>query len=101
MSVSQRLHGQPYGTTRITGATRRRCTPGTRDGTDTPAIDRPSQYTMYMLYTNTQGNADEQFAWGRPSCIPATGDLGAVSFAAALERSDTPRLPPRCAAQND
>jgi hypothetical protein len=70
MSVSQRLHGQPYGTTRITGATRRRCTPGTRDGTDTPAIDRPSQYTMYMLYTNTQGNADEQSLLGQALMHP-------------------------------
>ncbi|MGB5730141.1 MAG: hypothetical protein WBN24_00830, partial [Acidimicrobiia bacterium] len=33
----------------------------TGDGTFTPALFRPSNTTMYFRYTNTQGNADNQF----------------------------------------
>ncbi|MBT8200276.1 MAG: hypothetical protein KJO36_07150 [Acidimicrobiia bacterium] len=48
----------------------------TGDGTYTMGIFRPSDQRFYLRYTNTQGNADEQFDFGQSSWLPVAGDMG-------------------------
>ena len=43
---------------------------------DTPGLYRPSDRTFYLRYTNTQGNADEQFTWGQSYWLPVAGYFG-------------------------
>ena len=44
-----------------------------RNGTDSPAVFRPGNTTFYFRYTNTQGNADDQFIWGSSTWLPVSG----------------------------
>jgi hypothetical protein len=46
------------------------------DGTDTPGLFRPSNFTFYFRHTNTQGNADSSFAFGVPNWLPIAGIYG-------------------------
>jgi hypothetical protein len=48
-----------------------------RNGSDSPAVFRPGNTTFYFRYTNTQGNADEQFSWeGSSTWLPVSGAFG-------------------------
>jgi hypothetical protein len=43
------------------------------DGTDTPAVFRPSNTTFYFRHTNTQGNADQTLTVGSATFLPVAG----------------------------
>ena len=45
------------------------------NGTDSPALFRPSNVTMYFRYTNSQGNADTWFVFGQPGWLPVAGNF--------------------------
>jgi CSLREA domain-containing protein len=51
---------------------------GIVDGTDTPAIFRPSDISFYFRHTLTQGNADSQFTWegAKSGWVPIAGEFG-------------------------
>jgi hypothetical protein len=51
---------------------------GTVDGTDTPAIFRPSDLTFYFRHTLTQGVADSQLTWtgAGSGWLPVAGTFG-------------------------
>jgi hypothetical protein len=51
---------------------------GIVDGTDTPAIFRPSDLTFYFRHTLTQSNADSQFPWAGAGSgwLPVAGPFG-------------------------
>lgn len=46
------------------------------DGKDSPGLFRPSNTTIYLRYTNTQGNANESYTMGASSWIPVSGNFG-------------------------
>ena len=43
------------------------------NGSESPAIYRPSTTTFYFRYTNTQGIADATWTWGQADWIPVAG----------------------------
>lgn len=49
------------------------------DGADSPGLYRPSNWTFYFRYTNTQGVADETSTWGHSEWMPVGGVLGIVA----------------------
>ena len=45
---------------------------------------------MYMRYTNTQGNADEQFTWGESPYVPVAGNFGTLNSGVTVNVSGAP-----------
>jgi hypothetical protein len=52
---------------------------GILDYVDTPAVFRPANSTFFFRYSNSQGNADAQFAFGQPSWLPVSGVIEMIS----------------------
>jgi hypothetical protein len=49
---------------------------GIVDGTDTPAVFRPTGTTFFFRHTNALSNADSQFVWGQAGWLPVAGTFG-------------------------
>lgn len=65
---------------------------GILDYVDTPAVFRPSNSTFFFRFTNSQGNADAQFAFGQSSWLPVAGvfEPGSGAMALAPKAESTP-----------